>query len=367
MKRKCAFEYIMEIQNTSTEVSAEQYVRRNVYEYVHHNPIHEVQPGFLRLHANESPFNSPENRYPDASLSKLKAQWGRHEGIPPQCCYLCNGTEEAFDLSLRIFCKPSEDAIIIPSPSRSIYKRRALLTEVPYVEVPLKPDTFALDADAILERMHSCTKMIVLCNPNSPTGNCIAVDDIATLAELFSGIVLVDESYIEFSPNFSSVELLNRFSNIIILRSFSHAWASASVRLSVVVAHPALIKYFNRMGMGHPISRLASDYAEKLISRRLDVDKWVRQLIDEREKVAAALVALPVCEKVYPSGTNFLMVRFKQCNRVLKHLNENHIAVADCQNHGVLKDCVRITIALPSQNSVLLGALRRYCEKYKLS
>lgn len=345
---------------------AERYVRSNVVKYVQSHPLHEVQPGFLRLHANESPFNSPDNRYPDAALQKLKEQWGRHEGIPAQCCYLCNGTEEAFDLALRIFCRPVADSMLTTSPSRSIYARRAELNEVPYGEVPLREGDFALDIDSLLSRVHQSTKMIVVCNPNSPTANGLDVDDVATVAELFNGIVVIDESYVEFSPAHSCLGLLNRFDNVVIIRSFSHAWASASIRLSVVVARPSLIRYFDRMGMSHPVSKLTADYAERLVSRRLDMDKWVRQIIDERSKVALALAALPVCEKVYPSDTNFLLVKMKHCREVVDHLRENHIAVAHCANHPRLTDCVRITIALPAQNSRMLGALRRYCELHRM-
>lgn len=341
-------------------------MRSNVIKYVQNHPLQEVEAGYLRLHANESPFNSPDNRYPDSSLQRLKERWGRHEGIPPQCCHLCNGTEEAFDLTLRIFCRPETDSLLVMSPSRSIYARRAELNEVPYGEVPLKEGTFDLNIDSVLERVHPSTKMIVVCNPNSPTANSMNLEDIATMAELFNGIVVVDESYVEFSPAHSCLSLLNRYDNVVIIRSFSHAWAAASIRLSVVVAHPSLIRYFDRMGMSHPVSKLTADYAERLVSRRLDMDKWVRQIIDERNKVALALASLPVCEKVYPSETNFLLVKMKHCKEVVAHLLDNHIAVAHCSNHPRLTNCVRITIALPAQNSRMLGALRRYCELHKM-
>ncbi len=341
-----------------------KYVRRSLQSALHTMPAMQRDHGMLRLDANESPFNSPECRYPDAQLLRLKTLWGRHEGIPAKCCYLCNGTEQAVDLTLRVFCNPGLEEAVSVTPSRSVYARRARLNEVRCTQVPLDDETFALNADAVVESVRHNTKVIFLCNPNSPTGNVLSAESIATLADLFDGIVVVDESYIEFAPGQSGVRLINDHSNVVILRSFSHAWASAAVRLAVVVAHPTLIKYYECMGLCHPVSSLAADYAERLVRRRLDVDKWVRQLVDERSKVVLALRQLPVCLKVYPSETNFLMVRLRQRDDVVRYLAEQGIAVLPLEGDSRIADCVRITVSLPVDNSRLLGALRKYCESH---
>lgn len=352
--------------NATTSQQLEKLVRNNIRALAQsESHVRSVQPGYLRLHANESPFNSPENRYPDTALTRLKSQWGCHEGIPPRCCYVCNGTEESVDLVIRIFCDPMRDEVLAIKPSRNIYTRRAAINGVTCREVALNADDFSLNTDALTEAIRTNTKAIFLCSPNSPTGNLLTADDIATLAELFEGIIVVDESYIEFAPKHSSVMLLNRHPNIVIVRSFSHAWASAAIRMAIVVAHPCVVKYLELTGMTHPISTLCSDYAERLVKRRLDVDKWVRQLVDEREKVVLALKELPICQCIYPSEANFVMVRMQHCQSIISYLKQQHIAVTDCSVHPELQGCLRISISLPVDNSRLLGALRTYCEKHK--
>lgn len=307
----------------------------------------------VRLDANESPFNTPDNRYPDAELLNLRSTWGAHEHIPPQCVYFTGGTEEAIDLAMRVYALPGRDCVAGVIPTRSIYKRRALVNRLEYREAKLREEDFSLDTDALIDVVSQTTKMIFLCSPNSPTGNALRRSDVETVLQLFDGMVVVDESYVDYVPEATIVDLLNRYRNLIVLRSFSHAWASAGLRLAAVVAHPDVISDFQRVGWVHPVSSMVARAAQEMVSHRLDVDKWIRQTICEREKVAAALNDLPECVKVFPSVTNFLLVRFTDPDAVYKCLLDQGISVR------AAGDCIRITIGLPRENSALLGALRR--------
>ena len=345
-----------------------------------------VSSSMLRLHANESPFNSPFNRYPASNYADLKQEWGRHEGIPAKCCHLVRGTEEAVDLVLHTFCTPGKDRSLTVAPSRRVYVRRSELHGVECSEALLRAEDFSLDVDALLEKVSLQTKVIFLCNPNCPTGNLISAEGIAELAELFEGIVVIDESYIDYCPTFTSLQLLNRFSRIIILRSFSHAWAAAGARLCMMVGHPDMIYYLQAAGLSHPVSSPEIEYAKELFTRRSDVDKWTRQIVEERMRMACALAQLPFCKKVYPSVTNFLLVKVENASRLCAYLEQQQIAVTCFTNAAQGKssgtqsdgratvptpraakdnrptDCIRITISLPSENSKLLGALRKYSE-----
>lgn len=322
----------------------------------------EERGGFLNLDANESPFNTPENRYPDNNLDSVKSLWGKPEGIPAACIHLCNGTEEAVDQLIRICCTPQKDNVLVSVPTRIMFARRAAVNDVECRMIALSADTYDIDAESVLSAIDEHTKIIYFCRPNSPVGNLLSGKTIETIADLFDGLVVVDESYIDYVPQASLVHLINRASNLVIVRSFSHAWAAAGMRMAVVVARPSLIRFLELISFRHSIGKFSSDYLSQLMRTRLDIDKWTRQIIEEREKVYIALKQLSCCTQVFPSNTNFILVRFKNAAEVSRFLTEHGINVCSCVDRPLLDNCLRITIGLAAENSCLLGALRKYQE-----
>lgn len=313
-------------------------------------------PAVTNLSDNTSPFNAPLNAYPsDELLDALKAEWGRFEHIPAPCVYFCGGgTEQAVDLTLRAFCTAGRDSIVAPSPTRTIYERRARVCQLDYREAPLGANDFELSTEAVLNCVGPTTRAIILCSPNSPTGNLLDPSAVETILALFTeGLVLVDESYIEFAPGRSVLPLLNRFKNLVVLRSFSHAWSAAGLRLAAVVAHPEVIARYAAVGPTHPVSLPVITAARTLVRQRLDVDKWVRRIVEERDKVRLALSDLPECRHIYASAANFLFVRFDCSEAVHRYLAECGIRTS---LHG---DCLRITIGSAADNTALLSALRK--------
>ncbi len=312
----------------------------------------------VRLDANESPFNTAYNEYPDADcLSALKREWGKHERIPESCIYFCHGTEQAVDLVMRAFALPGRDSVAAAEPTRGVYRRRAMVNRLEYREAPLRTDDFAFQAEALLNVVSDSTQLIFLCSPNSPTGNLLNAAEVEAVLQLFDGYVVVDESYIDFCPQHTVVGLLNKYRNLIVLRSFSHGWSAAGLRLAAVVARPETIAEIEKVGFTHPLSVCVARAAMQMVQQRLDADKWVRQILEERTKVALALRVLPEVQGIYPSDANFLLVRFTDSEAVYQYLLQNGIAVRPACG------CLRITIGLPSQNSALLGLLRRRVER----
>lgn len=305
----------------------------------------------LRLDANESPFNSPENLYPDRELTAVKKLWGQYEHIPPSYIYLCNGTEESVDLCIRAFVEPCKGEILTVTPTRSIYTRRASVNRVACRECALS-DNYRLDADSLLRSVTDATKLIFLCSPNSPTGNSFDRSDIELILLGFDGYLVLDESFIDFSLQDSKLSLLNTYENLIILRSFSHAWSSAGARLASIVAHPQFIKKIESVGLTHPLNTFAINYMKELLGRRVEVHKWVRQIVEERTKVILALRALPLNLKVYHSDANFVYVTNEKIDFLYQYLLKHGVSV---RNTG---GGLRITIGMPRDNSVLLSVLR---------
>lgn len=316
-------------------------------------PTQETELVRVKLDANESPYNYPDNLYPDRTLMHLREAWGIHERIPPQCIYMCAGTEVAVDHCMRLYAMPGKDSVLSVTPTRSVYKVRARINRLCYREVPLCPSDFSLDVDALLSAIDDSVKLIFICSPNSPTGNLLGRTSLDILLDLYDGMVVIDESYIDFVPQATVLQLLNRHQNLIILRSFSHGWAAAGLRLAAMVARPQVISALAQTGYTHPVSSPVIREAEMLLARRLDIDKWTCQLVEERTKVEIALRGLPGCVDVYPSVANFLLVRFDQPEAVYSDLLREGIKVRQ------VGQCLRLSIGLPADNSALLSVLRR--------
>lgn len=313
----------------------------------------------LRLHANESPFNAPYNRYPDAAASALCEEMSRLRGLRADCIFPANGCEELVDLLLRLFCVPQKDNVVSVTPTSPMYACRAALNDVEFRSVSLSPD-FTLSVEKIWAVVNDNTKLIFLCNPNNPTGTLFPWSDVKALLEGFEGMVVVDESYADFARSESVRRELTKFPNLVVLDTFSLAWGAAGLRLGVAYAVPAVVAYLHRVAYTHPLSLPVMEKAVELIKHRFDVDRWVKQLLEERDRMAEAFKLLPFCEKVYPSSTNFLLVRFKNADLVYTYLREQGIGVMHAGNFTHCDNCLRFSVGLPHQNSQLLGALRKF-------
>lgn len=312
----------------------------------------------LRLDTNESPFNSPFNRYP-TDYDELKSAISRHLSIRTDCIFLTNGTHEAVDLLLRLFCVPQTDNIITLSPTADIYADAAMLNDVPVRKVCLDAK-FGITAEKVLAAADPNTKLIFICSPNNPTGNLLDRKEILKTADSFDGMLVVDEAYIHFASTASIVTELSRHPNIIVLRTFSKAIASAGIRLGVVYALPWVIRYLDRMTPPFRIGTPTLREAISMTRRLYDVDKWVRLLLDEREKVMNAFRLLPYCEKVYPSDASFFLARMKKSEQVYNYLLSQGIVVGNCGTQEMCEGCLRVSVGSTVENSRLLSALRKY-------
>lgn len=313
------------------------------------------------LNACESPFNAPFNRHPLLSeMQGLKRGFANYKQIMSDMVTLSVGQSTALDLILRVFCTPQRDNIIIHEPSPSIYAKVAALNDVECRHCRMNAH-FDITADHLLSSINQRSKVIVLCSPNYPTGNSLNRKEIIALAERFDGLVVIDETYVEFSRNESFSKLISRLPNIVVIGNFSAAFALASLQLNYVISSPEIAHYLDFLTsykeMPQPVSQTA---IEMFTRRRFDVDKWVKWILDERSKVMAAVKILPLCKEIYPSASNFFMMRVDNAAHLKKYLSEQQVEVTDCSHYMSCDNCLNITIGLTPQNNALLGALRKY-------
>lgn len=332
---------------------------RNFVEQEPTVPPAEQEAAELRLHANEVPFNAPYNRHMDAEPLQLCAEMGRLRGLRSDCVYPGSSCEDLIDQLVRLFCEPHQDNLVTVSPTSPLFARRAALNGVECRSVPLGED-FALSVDALMAATDERTKLILLCNPNNPTGTLFAWETLEQLLTTFEGMVVVDESYADFSRAESARRQIAKHPNLVVLESFSSSWGAAALRLAVAYAVPAVVAYLHRIGAPQPLGLPVLQQAQHLIKHRFEVDRWVNYLVEERNRMADAIKLLPICEKVYPSAANFLFLRVKDAAAVHAYLQEQGIRVKYLGHLPYCKDCLRISVGLSSENARLLGALRKY-------
>ena len=313
----------------------------------------------IMLDANENPYNKPFNRYPFDNQIELKEELAKLKGVRTNEIFLSNGSTEAIDMCYRIFCQPKVDNVVAIEPTCKLYKRFARLNDIEYRSV-LLDEEFQLNAAELLDACDKHTKLIWLCSPNSPSGNLLNVEEVEKVLKAFNGIVIIDEAYADFSRLQSFRERLSEFPNMIVLNTFSKAWASAAIRLGVVYAQEAIINVFNKVSGPYHINQLTQEQAIDVLKHRYDIEDWIKILLLERKRMILAFASLACCEKVYPSNANFFLAKMKDAQSVYDYLCEKGINVRNCSNVSLCDNCLRITIGSKAENAEILGILRYY-------
>lgn len=337
-------------------------VRPNIWSLKPYSSARDEYKGFeasVFLDANESPFNNPNNRYPDPLQIDLKKMISPIKGVPADNIFLGNGSDEAIDIIYRIFCTPSVDNVVAIEPTYGMYKVCADVNDVEYRKV-LLDDSFQFSADRLLEACDEKTKVIFLCSPNNPTGNDLDAKEIKKLIETFQGIVIVDEAYYDFSSSESLLKKLDNYPNLIVLQTFSKAWGSAAIRLGMAFASAEIISIFSKVKYPYNINRLTQKEAREILSRNSDVESWVKTIIEERSVLIDKFSKLDCCIKVYPTDANFFLAKVSNATKIYSYLVNNGIIVRNRNNITLCNDCLRVTIGSRQENDALIESLSKY-------
>ena len=309
------------------------------------------------LDANESPYNAPFNRYPDPLQTEVKAELAKIKSVRPSQLFLGNGSDEAIDLVFRVFCRPGVDNVVALEPTYGMYAVCAATNDVEYRRVLLRED-FSFRAADVLQTTDANTKAIFLCSPNNPTGNLLPREEMDILLKEFPGIVVVDEAYGDFVPEASLRFALDQHPRLIVLATFSKAWASAGLRLGIAMASEEIIGYFNKVKYPYNVNILTQQQALEILKSKDLVADWINLILAERSKMVEALEALPDCPKVYPSDANFVLAKINKATALYNALVDRGIIVRNRSKVRLCNDCLRITIGTPAENEALLSALR---------
>jgi histidinol-phosphate aminotransferase len=340
-------------------------LRDNIRQLVPYSSARDEFTGEARvfIDANENSLGSPltkwYNRYPDPHQHKVKEAISRIKGILPQHIFLGNGSDECIDLLYRAFCVPGKDNVIINPPTYGMYEVSAHINDVEVRRAVLLDD-FQLDLVHLENLVDEHTKLIWICSPNNPTANSIDRQDIEVVLNNFSGLVVIDEAYINFSRHKSFIQELSDYPNLVVLQTMSKAWGLAGLRLGMAFASEAIIEIYNKVKPPYNISQATQELALKALEEVGQVNDMIRQLVTMREQLAGDLAGLAVVQRVYPSDANFLLVKVADARGAYQHLLTAGIVVRDRSKVELCADCLRITVGTETENAELLKSLSRF-------
>jgi histidinol-phosphate aminotransferase len=310
------------------------------------------------LDANENPYNAPYNRYPDPLQWELKAKISELKHVVPEKIFLGNGSDEPIDIIFRAFCEPGVDNVVSIDPTYGMYQVAADINNVEVRKVKLD-ETYNFKARDLLNAANLYTKAIFICSPNNPTANLLDKAEIIKLLNDFDGIVVIDEAYIDFSPESSLLPELDKYENLILLQTFSKAWGMAGIRLGMAFAQSEIICVFNKIKYPYNINILTQQKALELLVKAPEKEEWVKIILEERNKMVRKLFKLPFVQVVYPSDANFVLVKMHDARGIYEYLTEQKIIVRDRSKVALCDDCLRITIGSPKENKKLRKALKK--------
>jgi len=311
----------------------------------------------IYLDANENPFNAPYNRYPDPMQLAVKEKIASIKNIAADKIFLGNGSDEPIDIVFRAFCEPGIDNVVTIDPTYGMYQVAADINNVEVRKVKLNED-FGFSAQKLLDASNIYTKAIFICSPNNPTGNLLDQSEIIKLITGFDGLVVIDEAYIDFSPESSLLPELDKYENLIVLQTFSKAWGMAGIRLGMAFANPDIIRIFNKIKYPYNINILTQKKALELMDLIPEKEEWVKTIVDERDKMVRKLFKLSFVQVVYPSDANFILVKMHDARGIYEYLKDLQIIVRDRSKVVLCDDCLRITIGFPTENKMLRRALK---------
>lgn len=308
------------------------------------------------LDANESPFENGLNRYPDPQQSKLKALLSEIKDVSAKSILLGNGSDEVLDLIFRAFCEPNQDNVIILPPTYGMYKVLSDVNAIEVIEVELSKN-FQPRVQQILAVTNSNTKILFLCSPNNPTANSFDLDEVQKLLNLFNGIIVIDEAYIDFSIQKSWLENLEEFPNLIITQTLSKAYGLAGIRLGICYASAEIISVLNKIKPPYNINELTQQRAIEQLSISNIVNTQVKKILEEREKLIRNLKSIDFINTIYTTDANFILIKVDNANKRYDKLIKKGIVVRNRSSQPLCHNCLRITVGTKEENKKLIKSL----------
>jgi len=324
----------------------------------------------VRLNANESPFTVTEkaeamslNLYPDAVPYRIRSSVADYLGIAQENCVVTRGSTEAIDILIRTFCSPGDDEIIIFPPTFEMYQFYAAVQGINIVSVPLlENNNYQINFDIFKSKLSKRSKLTFLCSPSNPTGHSINKNTIYQVCESLKdfGLLVLDGAYAEFSGETVYREILNDFSNVVVLRTLSKAFGLAGSRCGALIGSNEICQYIMRVMPPYSFSKPSEQTVlESLNEKGIGKSKEnIKSILKERQYLENELKDLTCVERVFPSQTNFVLVKTTDAEQFCKRAKNSGFLLRNVDYQPTLKNCVRITVGTREQIKSLIRGLR---------
>lgn len=308
----------------------------------------------IYLDANENPFGK-YNRYPDPQQLSLKTKLSEIKKASINQIFIGNGSDEVIDIAFRIFCEPGKDKALTFSPTYGMYDVSAAINNVELIKQTLLSD-FQINLNQLQPYLEmDDVKLLFICSPNNPTGNCINKEDIEYILNNFNGIVIIDEAYIDFSTKTSFISEIEKYPNLIISQTFSKAWGLAGVRVGVAYANKDIINLYNKVKPPYNVSALNQEAVLKKLENLTQFEIEKNIILKEREELINELQRISFITKIFPTEANFILIEVNNVNQLYKELVTKKIITRN--RNSLVNNCLRITVGSPIENQKLINTL----------
>ncbi len=323
----------------------------------------------VKLDQNENPYELSADLKQQIVERVLSRPWGRYPEFVPEATIkvlsnfaewpaegilVGNGSNELIQASLTVTLGPGR-RIVLPQPTFTLYKLMSTALQADIHDVFMNSADMSFRLDALVEAARTAD-VVVICNPNNPTGTMLDRSGLIAVLNAARGLVLVDEAYYEFSEQ-SAVPLLKEHGNLVVLRTFSKAMSMAGLRFGYLLTHPEIAREINKGKLPYNVNIFTLAAAEVVIENRNVLQKAIEMLIAERERVAAELRKRAAVQ-VFPSKANYLLIRSAlPARQLFEGLYVQGVLVRDVSAYPLLANCLRVSIGTSEENDRFLHAL----------
>lgn len=321
-----------------------------------------------KLNQNENPYDIPESikreilqdmaglewtRYPDYNPPSVRRILGERFGIHPDQILVGGGSNQLlYTIGLAVIS--SGDPVMVAPPTFGLFELVGRFYGGKLISANLNPD-FSFDAGLLL-RSGKKAKITFISSPNNPTGNTMPLDLLESLLKATPGLVVWDEAYAEFN-GVTAIPLLEKYSNLLVLRTFSKAFGLAGLRIGYLMGCADLIAEFSKVNIPYNVNLFSELTAQRMLGDSQWMEERAREIVQNRKKLYVELKTIPGITP-FPSEANFILIRFKDSKYAFEKLKEKGVLLRAVNGHPLLKNCLRATVGTPDENRIFIEALK---------